>query len=170
MFTYNICIEVVGPHSWACTTVYQLLYFSWWNSLNWLKRFRDRWNLLNIIIFNQFKSVCHPPSFSAPSRDNYSEDNIKLHVRKPIAAVCCVLISFTFIKHVLWNWNIFTGTNTFQHAEFKSENFPRRKPAVFSQNAILSSLISQQIFSLFNDTYGSMTPCTIISLKTTNFY
>jgi hypothetical protein len=53
------------------------------------------------------------------------------------------------------NWNIFTGTNTFKYAEFESENFPRRKPAVFSQNAILSSLISQQIY-------------TIISLKTTN--
>jgi hypothetical protein len=38
------------------------------------------------------------------------------------------------------------------HAEFESENFQRRKPAVFSQNAILSSLISQQIFSLFKDT------------------
>jgi hypothetical protein len=37
------------------------------------------------------------------------------------------------------------GTNTFEHAEFKSENFPHRRPAVFSQTAILSSLISQQI-------------------------
>jgi hypothetical protein len=67
-----------------------------------------------------------------------------------------------------WNWNIFTGTNTFKHAEFESENFPRRKRAVFSQNAILSSLISQQIFSLFNDT--DRWRHTIISLKTTNFY
>jgi hypothetical protein len=25
-----------------------------------------------------------------------------------------------------WNWNIFMGTNTFEHAEFKSENFPHR--------------------------------------------
>jgi hypothetical protein len=39
------------------------------------------------------------------------------------------------------------GTNTFEHTEFKSENFPHRRPAVFSQTAILSSLISQQIFS-----------------------
>jgi hypothetical protein len=43
-------------------------------------------------------------------------------------------------------------TNTFEHAEFKSEKFPLRRPAVFSQTAILSSLISQQMFSLFNDT------------------
>jgi hypothetical protein len=67
-----------------------------------------------------------------------------------------------------WNWHIFTGTNTFKHAEFESENFPRRKHAVFSQNAILSSLISQQIFSLFNDM--DRWRHTIISLKTTNFY
>ena len=46
------------------------------------------------------------------------------------------------------------GTNTFEHAEFKSEDFPHCRPAVFSQTAILSSLISQQIFSLFNDTDG----------------
>jgi hypothetical protein len=51
-----------------------------------------------------------------------------------------------FSLSMSWNWNIFTGTNTFEHAEFKSENFPRRRPAVFSQTAILSSLISQQIF------------------------
>jgi hypothetical protein len=67
-----------------------------------------------------------------------------------------------------WNWNIFTGTNTFKHAEFESENCPRRKPAVLPQNAILSSLISQQIFSLFNDT--DRWRHTIISLKTINFY
>jgi hypothetical protein len=67
-----------------------------------------------------------------------------------------------------WNWNIFTGTNTFKHAEFESENVPLRKPAVFSQNGILSSLISQQIFSLFNDT--DRWRHTIMSLKTTNFY
>ena len=38
----------------------------------------------------------------------------------------------------------FTGTNTFEHAEFKSEKFALRRPAVFSQTAILSSLISRQ--------------------------
>jgi hypothetical protein len=59
-----------------------------------------------------------------------------------------------FSLSMSWNWNIFMGTNTFEHAEFKSENFPHRRPAVFSQTAILSSLISQQIFSLFNDTDG----------------
>ena len=42
---------------------------------------------------------------------------------------------------------IFSETNTFEHAEF-----PLRRPAVFSQTAILSSLISRQLFSLFNDT------------------
>jgi hypothetical protein len=31
------------------------------------------------------------------------------------------------------------GTNTFEHAEFKSEKFPLCRPAVFSQTAILSS-------------------------------
>jgi hypothetical protein len=56
-----------------------------------------------------------------------------------------------FIKHVL-DLNIFTGTNTFEHSEFKSEKIPLGRPAVFSQTAILSSLISKQIFSLFNDT------------------
>jgi hypothetical protein len=50
-----------------------------------------------------------------------------------------------------WNWHIFTGTNTFEHAEFKSGEFPLRRPAVFSQTVILSSLISGQILSLFND-------------------
>jgi hypothetical protein len=49
---------------------------------------------------------------------------------------------------------IFMGTNTFEHAEFKFEKFPLRRPAAFSQTAILSSLISRQIFSLFNDTDG----------------
>ena len=39
-------------------------------------------------------------------------------------------------------------------AEFKSEEFSLRRPAVFSQNAILCSLISRQIFLLFNDTHG----------------
>jgi hypothetical protein len=41
-----------------------------------------------------------------------------------------------------WNWNIFTGTNTFEHAEFKFEKFQLRRPCVFLQTAILSSLIS----------------------------
>jgi hypothetical protein len=59
-----------------------------------------------------------------------------------------------FSLSMSWNWNIFMGTNTFDHAEFKSENFPHRRPAVFSQTATLSSQISQQIFSLFNDTDG----------------
>ena len=39
------------------------------------------------------------------------------------------------------NWNICTGTNAFKHAEFKSEEFPLRRPAVFSQTVILSLLI-----------------------------
>jgi hypothetical protein len=67
-----------------------------------------------------------------------------------------------------WNCNIFTETNTFEHAEFKSEKFPLRTPAVFSQTAILSSLISQQIFSLFNDT--DRWRQTIMALKRANFY
>ena len=33
-----------------------------------------------------------------------------------------------------------------KHTEFKSEKFPPRRPAVSSQNAILSSIISRQIF------------------------
>jgi hypothetical protein len=60
--------------------------------------------------------------------------------------VCCDPISFTFLKHVL-DLKYFTGTNTFEHVEFKSEKFPLRRPAVFLQNAILSSMIlSRQIF------------------------
>jgi hypothetical protein len=55
-----------------------------------------------------------------------------------------------------WNWNIFMVANTFEHAEFKSENFPHRRPAVFSQTAILSSQISQQIFFIVQR-HGSMT-------------
>ena len=35
-----------------------------------------------------------------------------------------------------WTWNIFTWTNTLKHAEFKSENFPLRKSAVFLQTDI----------------------------------
>jgi hypothetical protein len=81
----------------------------------------------------------------------------------------CFILTLT-LKHVL-DLKYFCGnySNTFKHAEFKSEiKFPLRRPAVFSQTAILSSLISQQIFSLFNDTYRWR--YTIISLKTTNFY
>jgi hypothetical protein len=51
-----------------------------------------------------------------------------------------------FSLNMSWNWNTFMGTNTFEHAEFKSENFPHRRPAVFSQTAILSSLISDKFF------------------------
>ena len=47
---------------------------------------------------------------------------------------------------------MFTGTNTFKYAEYKSEEFPLCRPAVLSQTAILSSLIERQFFSLFNDT------------------
>ena len=49
---------------------------------------------------------------------------------------------------------MFTGTNTFKDAESKSEEFPLRKAAVFSQTAISCSLISRQGFSLLNDTHG----------------
>ena len=50
--------------------------------------------------------------------------------------------------------NIFTGTNTFKLADFKSEEFPLRRLAVLIQTAILCSLISQQTFSCtFNDTH-----------------
>ena len=52
------------------------------------------------------------------------------------------------------NWNISTGTNAFKHAEPKSEEFPLRRPAVFSQTAILSLLIAREFFSLFNDMDG----------------
>jgi hypothetical protein len=33
-----------------------------------------------------------------------------------------------FSLSMSWNWNIFMGTDTFEHADFKSENFPHRKP------------------------------------------
>ena len=48
----------------------------------------------------------------------------------------------------------FTGTRTFKHTEFKSEELPLLRPAVFSETAILCSLISRQLFSLSNDTHG----------------
>ena len=44
------------------------------------------------------------------------------------------------------------------HAESKSEEFPLRRPAVFSKTAILSLLISQECFALFDDTDGRMSP------------
>ena len=40
------------------------------------------------------------------------------------------------------------------NAEFKSEKFPLRKPAILFQTAILSLLFLQQILHLFNDTDG----------------
>ena len=43
---------------------------------------------------------------------------------------------------------MFTGTNTFEGAESKSEKFLLLRPAVFSQTAILCSLISRIIESL----------------------
>jgi hypothetical protein len=61
-----------------------------------------------------------------------------------------------FSFSMFWIWNIFAGTNTFEHAEFKSEKFPLCRSTVFSQTAILSSLISQQFFS-FVQRHGSMT-------------
>jgi hypothetical protein len=56
-------------------------------------------------------------------------------------------------KHVLGLRNLFKAYN-FDHADYESKEFPSSRPAVFSQTAILSSLISQQILSLFNDTDG----------------
>ena len=55
------------------------------------------------------------------------------------------------------NVNISMRTNTFKHAEFKSEEFPLRRPTVFSQTAILCLLNSRQNLSLFNDTDGADT-------------
>ena len=43
-----------------------------------------------------------------------------------------------------WNWNIFMGTNTIKHAESKSEEFPLRRPAVFSQTAVLSTRMDEE--------------------------
>jgi hypothetical protein len=49
---------------------------------------------------------------------------------------------------------MFMGTNTSEHADLNANTSPTVDPAVFSQTVILSSLISQQSFSLFNDTDG----------------
>ena len=38
------------------------------------------------------------------------------------------------------------GTNTFKHAEPKSEEFPLSRPTVFSQTAVLSLLVSRHFF------------------------
>jgi hypothetical protein len=68
-----------------------------------------------------------PSAFASPSQKNEG-------LATPLAASRYRSLSLS----MSWNGNIFTGTDTFKHAEFESENFPRRKPAVFSQNAILS--------------------------------
>jgi hypothetical protein len=81
---------------------------------------------------------------------------------RPFAASWYRSLSF----HPSWNWNIFMGTNTFEHAEFKSEKLLLHRPAVFSQTAMLCSLISQ-LFSLFNDM--DQWRQTIMSLKNINF-
>jgi hypothetical protein len=83
---------------------------------------------------------------------------------RPFAASRYHSLSFP----ISWNWTIFAGTNTFEHAEFKSEKFPLRRHAVFSQTAILFSLISRKLFSLFYDT--DWWRHAIMSLKRTDFY
>jgi hypothetical protein len=70
---------------------------------------------------------------------------------RPFVVTSKSFLKTIFISPVL-ELKYFTGTNNFEHAEFKSEKFPLYRPAVFSQTAILSSLISQQLFSLFNET------------------
>jgi hypothetical protein len=91
--------------------------------------------------------------WTAGMMSNYCSrySRINKHFR-PFAASRYRSLSFS----MSWNWNIFTGTNMFKHAEFKSEKFPRRRPAVFSQTAILSSLISQQVFFIVQR-HGSIT-------------
>ena len=64
--------------------------------------------------------------------------------------------SFTFIN-ISWNCNFCTLFTTFVYAEHDFEESPLWSGAVFSQNAILCSLISHEILSLLNDTYGP--PC-----------
>ena len=54
--------------------------------------------------------------------------------------ICCLPISFTFIKHVL-EWNIFTWTNTFKHAEFKSEIFPLHINPPFSYKHTIEDIL-----------------------------
>ena len=61
---------------------------------------------------------------------------------RPFVASRYCSISFRMSR----NRNIFRGTNTFKHTEFKSEKFPQRRPAVFARTAILSSQILWQIF------------------------
>jgi hypothetical protein len=85
------------------------------------------------------------------------------HYSLPFAASWYRSLSF----HLSWNWNIFTGTNTLSsnHAEFKSEKFPLRRPAVFSQTAI------NFIFTNFTTTFfivqrhGSMTTNDYVTQK-----
>ena len=104
-------------------------------------------NLRNAVI--RFLHCCLCERVVIPSKSTQNIDKYRAN-RIPI--------SFTFISHVL-EPKYFYGNyiNTFKHAEFKSEKFPLRRPALFSQTAILSSLISQQIFSLFNDMDGLTT-------------
>jgi hypothetical protein len=35
-----------------------------------------------------------------------------------------------------WNWNIFTVTNIFEHAEFKSEKLPLRGILIYQLNSL----------------------------------
>jgi hypothetical protein len=68
---------------------------------------------------------------------------------RPFAASRYHSLSFP----ISWNWTIFAGTNTFEHAEFKSEKFPLRRRAVFSQTEILfSDFIFSQTEILDEDT------------------
>jgi hypothetical protein len=43
---------------------------------------------------------------------------------RPYAVTSKIAYGKRFSFHLSWNWNIFAGTNTFEHAEFKSEKFP----------------------------------------------
>ena len=47
------------------------------------------------------------------------------------------------------------GTNTFEHAEFKSKKFPLRRSTVFSQTAIIFTNFTANFFIV--EKHGSMT-------------
>ena len=72
---------------------------------------------------------------------------------EPIDRLLCPDIVHFHCACLRYDRSSFTGAGTFKHAEFKTEEFPFRRPAVFSQTPILCSLISRQFFSLFNDTH-----------------
>ena len=103
-------------------------------------------NVIFLAAFHKFLQFCLSNSDFSTTFGHFSQKSplcgVPYSHGRPFVASRYRSISF----RMYGNWNICTGTNTFKHAEFKSEKFPQRRPAVFAQTAILSSQILWQIF------------------------